>query len=327
MTASKIWLRTLVAGVLLAAATSGQASETVTLVHPTDPVFQASVWPILAGKVKSDKIDMQISFTSIPAVIQAVTTQQYDYVPIPTNFLPRLTERGLPIKIMCTNMRYSLKGGGSRLWVAANGPIKTINDLKGKTIGVTSLQSSGVTSMRVVLSKKYNVNVAFDGGDFKWVEMPLAVLPTALSSGRIEAAVLLDQYDYKAMKGADFRLLFKEGLNEALGAQVPGTVMLSYAPKLTGRPDAFVEANRMLKASAQYVHSHQDEVFGAVAKKNNIDPAYLEWYYENYADIPYDLTKGDLAGIVAFWGALKQLDMIKSVPSVRDMIWDRVTIE
>ncbi|MES2999330.1 MAG: NAD(P)-binding protein, partial [Pseudomonadota bacterium] len=42
----------------------------------------------------------------------------------------------------------------------------------------------------------------------------------------------------------------------------------------------------MLEQSAAYVKSHQDEVFGAVAAKANIDPAYLKWYYENYAEIP-----------------------------------------
>jgi ABC-type nitrate/sulfonate/bicarbonate transport system substrate-binding protein len=327
MATNRFWLGLQMAAWMLAAAMPVQAAETVTLVHPTDPAFEASVWPILTGKVKSDKVDLQISFTSIPAVIQAATTQQYDLVPTVTNILPRLVERGVPIRILSTNMRYAMKGAGSRTWVLSNGPLKSVADLRGKTIGVSNLSSSGVTGARVILSEVYRANVALDGGDFKWVEMPLAVLRTALTTGRVDAAVLSNQYDYEASKNTDFRPLFTEGLNAALKAQVPGTVIMGYEPKLKARPDAFVEANRLLKQSAAYVKAHQDEVFGAVAGKANIDPAYLKWYYENYADIPYDLTKEDLRSIEAFWQAVKKLKMVDATPDLKTLVWERVNVE
>jgi ABC-type nitrate/sulfonate/bicarbonate transport system substrate-binding protein len=320
-------LRLLVCGLALAATGSANAKEAISLVHPTDPAFEASMWPITAGKVTSDKVDIAVSFTSIPAVIQAATTQQYDYIPTVTNILPRLMERGVPIRIMATNMRYSLKGAGSRLYVAAASPIKSVADLRHKTIGVSSLSNSGVTAVRVVLSQVHHANVALDGGDFKWVEMPLALLQTALTAGRVDAAVFSNNFDYDAERNKDFRLLMKEGLKDALGAQVPATMMLSYEPKLKARPDAFAEANRMLKDSAAYVRTHHGEVFEAVARKHNIDAAYLRWYYEYYADIPYDLTKGDLAGIEAFWGAVQKLKMIGPTPNLKDLVWDRVTVE
>jgi NitT/TauT family transport system substrate-binding protein len=319
-------------GALLAALTlngaPAAAKETVTLVHPTDPAFEASVWPIQNGKVTSDKVDLQVSFTNIQAVIQAAGTQQYDLIPMVTNILPKLVERGVPVKLIATNQRYSFKGGGSRLYVAANGSIKSMADLKGKTIGITNLSSSGVTAARVVMAQLFKANVAFDGGDYKWVEMPLAVLPTALTSGRIDAAVLSNQYDYQAFNDRqNYRLLFPEGLKDALGVAVPGTVILGYTPKLNARPEAFAEAVKMLKASADYVRAHPDEVFGAVAKKNDIDTGYLKWYYEYYADIPYALSKDDLKGIEAFWSAVEKLGMINGSPKVRDMIWDKVTVE
>lgn len=311
----------------LAATAPAQAKEKVTLVHPTDPVFEASVWPIQQGKVTSDKVDLDVSFTSIRAVIHAVGTKQYDLIPMVANILPKLASRGVPVKIIATDQRFSVKGVGTRLYVAANSKIKSIDDLKGKTIGVTSMRSSGVTSVRVTLSELYHVNVSAEGGDFKWVEMPLAVLRTALKSGRIDAAVLSNQYAYQASHSKDFRLLLNKSLNTALHAQVPGTVILGYTDKLAARPDAFVAAARLLKASGDYVLAHQDEVFGAVAKKNNIDPNYLKWYYATYATIPYDLTKGDLKGIEAFWVALKKLHMLKKTPPVESMVWDRIKVE
>lgn len=325
-----IKLKTLT-GVLLTALVLGaapaMAKDVVTMVHPTDPIFEASVWPIQHGKVTSDKVDLKVSFTSIRAVIHAVGTKQYDLIPMVTNILPKLVARGLPVKIIATNQRYTLNSAGSRLFVRADSKIKTIADLKGKTIGVTSLRSSGVTSVRVTMAELYHVNVASEGGDYKWVEMPLAVLPAALKSGRIDAAILSNQYAYQASRNKDFRLLLNKSMNDAVHAQVPGTVILGYADKLAARPADFVEAARMLKASADYVAAHQDEVFGAVAKQNDIDPAYLKWYYANYASIPYDLTKGDLKGIEAFWGALKRMHMLKKTPPVQSMVWNRIKIE
>ena len=107
----------------------------------------------------------------------------------------------------------------------------------------------------------------------------------------------------------------------------PTTMVIGYDAKLKARPEAFAEAARMLKASAAYVRKHPDEVFGAIAKAQNIDAGYLTWYYANYADIPYDFTKDDLKGIEAFWSAVQKLHMIKDMPKVRDLVWDRVTVE
>jgi ABC-type nitrate/sulfonate/bicarbonate transport system substrate-binding protein len=326
MRINRILRPSLCAGLILA--TSGaMASETVTMVHPTDPVFAASVWPIQNGKVKSDKVDLQVTFTSIQAVIQAAATQQYDLVPMVTNILPRLAERGLPIKLIATNQRYSFSGGGSHLYVAASGPIKGVADLKGKTIGVTSLNSSGVTAVRIILSQVYKTNAAFDGGDFKWVEMPMAVLPTALASGRIDGAVLSNEFVYQASKNKDDRDVVPEGLKDALGVAVPSTMVISYEPKLKARPEAFMEAARLLKASAVYVSGHRDEVFAAVGKAENVDPAYLQWYYTSYAEIPYDLVKDDLKGIEALWKAVEKLHMIQTTPNLKDLIWDRAAVE
>lgn len=316
------------AGVLLAASTPAASKEIITMVHPHDPIFEASMWPILNGKVKSDKVEFQVTFTSIQAVIQAAQTKQYDLVPMVTQVLPRLVDRGLGFKVISTNQRYQFDGGGSHLYVKADGPIKSVADLKGKTIGVSSLNSSGVTASRVVLLEKYKANVALDGGDFKWVTMPLAVLVTALQSGRIDAAVLSNQQDYEALHNQkEFRVLVPEGLKDAVGVSVPTTMVISYDDKLSARPEAFVEAARMLNESAKYVRAHPDEVFTAVAKKDNADIGYMKWYFKNYADIPYDLTTDDLKGIQAFWDAAKKLQIVKGTPPVKSVIWDRAIIK
>lgn len=315
-------------GLFLALSHPAISKEVITMVHPHDPIFEMSMWPILNGKVKSDNVEFKVTFTSIPAVIQAASTKQYDLVPMVTQAIPRLVERGLPFKVIATNQRYEFSGGGSHLYVAANGPIKSVADLKGKTIGVTSLNSSGVTATRIVLQSKYNANVALDGGDFKWVEMPLAVLPTAVQSGRVDAAILSNQQDYQAQHNqTEFRALIPEGLRDALGVAVPTTMVISFDDKLKARPEAFVEAARMLRESAEYFLKNQDEVFSASAKGDSGDVAYMKWYIANYASIPYDLTKDDFKGMQALWEASKKLQIVKDAPQVKDVIWERAVVK
>jgi len=314
-------------GALLATTHPAAPKEVVTMVHPHDPIFEMSMWPILNGKVKSDKVEFKVTFTSIPAVIQAASTKQYDLVPMVTQAIPRLVERGLPFKVLATNQRYQFSGGGSHLYVAANGPIKSVADLKGKTIGVTSLNSSGVTATRIVLQSKYNANVALDGGDFRWVEMPLAVLPTAVQSGRVDAAILSNQQDYQALHNKnEFRVLIPEGLKDALGVAVPTTMVIGFDDKLKARPEIFVEAARMLRESSEYFMKNQDEVFSASAKDSG-DVAYMKWYIANYASIPYDLTKEDFKGMGTLWDAAKKLQIVKEAPQVKDVIWERAVVK
>jgi NitT/TauT family transport system substrate-binding protein len=323
----KPWFAAL-AGALLTLSVPAAAKETLSMVQPHDPIFEASMWPIVNHKVTSDKVDVQVTYTSIQSVIQAAVTKQYDLVPMVTQALPRLVARGLDLKVISTNQRYQYKGGGSHLYVAATSPIRSVADLKGKTIGVTSLNSSGVTASRIVLSKAYKMNVALDGGDFKWVEMPLPVLPTALSSGRIDAAVLSNQQDYEALNNKkDFRVLVPEGMIEALGVAIPTTVVISYDEKLKARPEAFVEAARLLRQSAEYVRAHEDEVFGAIAKESGADVGYMKWYMDNYADIPYDLTQDDLKGMQVLWEESKKLGILKDAPKAQAIVWDRAPIK
>ena len=61
-------------------------------------------------------------------------------------------------------------------------PIKTVQDLKGKTIGVTSVEARSVISVRAVLSERYKMNAASIGGDFKWAEIPAAQFEAALKA-------------------------------------------------------------------------------------------------------------------------------------------------
>ena len=248
------------------------AKETITYAHLLDPAQEGILYAIKAGIVKSDLIDVEAKALAIPALIQSTPTKQYDVIMNAVMAIPLAKRRGLELVVLSAGITAApgRKGGG--IWVKKDSPIQSVADLKGKTLGNYALKSTGTTWMRIALARKYNVNVAYEGGDLKWVQIPAPSLPTALESGRIDAATLIHSQAYKAEQSGDFRLIANttEDLHELYGVDTVSAVLVSYPDKLAARPEAFKEFNRMMKESVDYAVANPDKVGAEIAKQGKI---------------------------------------------------------
>ena len=151
------------------------AAETITYGSLPDPGYDAVVWAIENGKVSDPNVTIKVErVSSIPALMQAAMTQQFNLMPNGVLSLPQMRESGLPIKVLSTLLRYHPEGHSADVWVMPNSPYKTIQDLKGKTIAVVSGEAQNVISVRWVISEHFGMNADLVGGDFRWVEMPQA---------------------------------------------------------------------------------------------------------------------------------------------------------
>src|SRR5262245_14042086 len=113
MTQFRFFAALALAGVLSAVSPlSAVAKEKVTYAYQMDPTFDAAMWALKNGKVKSDSIDVELNSLTIPALIQATLTKQYDVIQSDTIAVPRSATRGLNLLIMSTAIRYSPKGVG-----------------------------------------------------------------------------------------------------------------------------------------------------------------------------------------------------------------------
>lgn len=305
-----------------------QSKSKLSMGQANDPALIAPLWAAANNKVTSDRVEIDFSYVSIPAIIQAIMTQQYDLAPGVTQALPKLTARGLPVKAISAGFRYSQGGGGSRLWVMNNGAA-TPQDMKGGKIGVSSLSSGGVTNNRIMMAEVYGLDVSLEGGDFTWVEIPPGTLPTALQAGQIDAAVLSNSQDYAASERDDMRPLFDVNgeMRKYFDVQVPGIMTISFEDRLNERPEDFKAADELLLASRNYMLENREEVFNAVAEEEGSETAYLEWYYSKYADAGYDLRQSDLVAMERYWEALKKLGELKSYPDPKTLIWDQATFD
>jgi NitT/TauT family transport system substrate-binding protein len=238
--------------------------------------------------------------------------------------VPQAKSRGLELSIMATALRNHAEGGkGGAIYVKTDSPYKTMQDLKGKTLATQSMPSTGTTLMRIGLWKTYGMNVAFDGGDLRWVEVPATAMPGALLTGRIDAASLTHSEAYNAQHSKEFRIVanLDDAINKAIGEPAVVAILAGYPEKLAAKPAAYKEFARMVKASADYTRGHVDEVAGALSKDTKMDPAFFSDWLNEYTEVPMVVSADDVKAIQRLWELSKELNIIKEYPSAESMIW------
>lgn len=300
------------------------AKDTISFAYLLDPAYDAVVWPLTHGKVTSDTVDVQVKSLDIPALLQATGAKTYDVVMTAAIGVPAAKSRGLELSIMATALRNQAHGGkGGAIYVKTDSPFKTMQDLKGKTLATQSMPSTGTTLMRIGLWKTYGLNVSFDGGDMRWVEVPATAMPGALLTGRIDAASLTHSEAYNASKSKEFRIVasLDDAINKAIGEPAVVAILAGYPEKLAAKPAAYKEFARMVKASADYTRGHVDEVAAALSKETKMEPAFFSDWLNEYTQVPMVVSADDVKAIQRLWELSKELGIIKEYPSAELMIW------
>jgi NitT/TauT family transport system substrate-binding protein len=300
------------------------AKEKLTVAVNIDPSHFAMTYAVRNGLVKSDTVEVDLHFLDINALTQALSTKRFDILQLSALAVPRAIAQGLPLKIVGNTARVP-GGPGRDIWVKKDSPLKKPEDLKGKTLGTYSLATGAVTLVRIALWKRYDLNVAVDGGDFTMKQLQISAMPAALATGQVDASMLSNIQAYRAGKSGDFRsLMSSDKISiELFGANPVSAVFISYPDRIQAKPDAYRAALRVLLDSRNYARSHPDEVFNAVGAEQHVDPEYLRVWEDQYQGFPVAIAKGDASALDQLWQLSKELGILKdTVPAAKDVIWD-----
>lgn len=315
---------------VLAASTAMAEQKTITFSHLANPSHEAALWAVKQGKVTSDKIKIEVTPLDIAALQQAIAARTFDVVEGAAMAIPRANARGLPLKIIGTAQRAHSSGEGSSIWVKADSPLKTIEDLKGKRLGGYTLSSAGMTLNRIALSQVYGLNIDAKGGDVQFVELPESALAASLAAGNVDAATLIHSQNYEARKSGDFRVLAElgKGMAEKFGMRTITSVLVGYGDKLEQDPESYQEFLRLFRASVDYAMANQDEVFTAVAKQESIDREFFDLWFNSFTEIPVFISQGDLDAIDMLWTESTKLGVL-DVPFTKalEATWDKAIFE
>lgn len=317
----------------LALSSAGAAfaeQKTITFSHLANPSHEAAFYAIKKGIVTSDKIRIEVTPLDIAAQQQAVAARTFDVVEAAAMAIPRANARGLPLQIIGIVQRSHEEGLGSSIWVKPDSPLKTAEDLKGKRLGAYTLSSAGMTLNRIALSRAHGLNVDARDGDLQFVELPESALAAALASGNVDASVLIHAQAYQAIKTGEFRAIAHLGkdMTDAFGLRMVTSVLVGYADKLKEDPESYREFIRLFRESVDYALAHQDEVFTAVGKEQNIDPEFFTLWFNSFTSIPVYISQNDLDAIDTLWAESTALGVL-DVPhtTALEATWDGAIFE
>lgn len=320
------------AAALLSSVLPNHAAETLKMGAISDPGYHAALWAILNKKVSDPSLEFTIDLMPIPAMIQASMTGQYDILPNGVLAVPQQKEAGIDTVILGSMIRH-IPGPDNHttdLWVKNDSPIKSVQDLKGKRVAVTSLEAQDVIFRRAVLAEKYKMNAAALGGDFSWVEIPAPQFEAALESGQVDAVAFSNVLAYRIANSGKYRSVFQgaNDLKEMYGGPAVSVLLTAPKDKVEAKPEVYKAATQLLKKSAEYVLAHQDEVFADVAPQYKMTKEDLQGWFTTYAGMPFAMGPTDKQVYEAAWKSGANLGLLSKAPSGADeFIWEFVVKE
>jgi ABC-type nitrate/sulfonate/bicarbonate transport system substrate-binding protein len=303
-----------------APARDGSARTTITLAFLDDPSRRAALYAIDNALVTSDSIDLVTTYVSQSALAEALGGRQYDVLETAAQAVPDSIEGGTDLVVLSGGR---LDKDGTLLFVRADGPIDSVADLRGEKLGVSSLDGPPALKTRYLLQERDGLDVQREGGDLTYVEAPAQSLSGILRNGDATAAAMQDLSAYLASNDGDFRVLANVGEEVSALPNPPllDTVLVTYGDVAQQKSDALVEVNRLLAESLAYFQANRDRILDDVAAQQDVDPAYLDWWWD-HAELPLgDLSPEVRQQLLDGWEAAKAVGDIDTYPDLNGLLF------
>jgi NitT/TauT family transport system substrate-binding protein len=210
------------------------------------------------GFFKNEGLNAIVVVMQNQVVVNGVVTRNVDYGGTFSNFVGAALS-GLPVRIVMSTMN----GSDHYLVTAAN--VKRVEDLKGKTFGISSFGGTP-HSEAIMILRKYGMNPEKDvtflqiGGS--------ASRYTALESGSIQAAMLVPPFNNFAQKhGFNQLLSFNEVMHIPLGG------LSVHTQKMKEKPDEIVRMIKAVLKATDYIRNRKSEILSFIEAKWGIKEA------------------------------------------------------
>jgi ABC-type nitrate/sulfonate/bicarbonate transport system substrate-binding protein len=165
-------------------------------------------------------------------------------------------------------------------------PFKTITDIKGLRIGVSSLGSDHLVRLRYYLSTQ---SIPFNDLQLKLVPVAGDLMPQALLGGQIDGFLHSQPAIGTAITKANAKLVMQKGDFGEVG-KVPGTTVAVRREWAAAHRDTVQRlVNAVYQASAGYASVPRAEMVKMFGKYLPAEPAVLDAAYDNVDPRLYDL--------------------------------------
>jgi ABC-type nitrate/sulfonate/bicarbonate transport system substrate-binding protein len=259
--------------VAMAASAGAQERVKVKVAALTLPVFN----PIIVSLMKEKGIDtrhgleMDVkTYPSIATFYAALATGEVDTTVVggPTVF-QKMRNEGVPLKIVATIVPQS-----DLVIITANPEIKSLADLKGKTLAADMGSQQYQTVAIYGRSKGLTV-----GTDVTVVQASFALARTQLAAGRVDAAMVIEPIATMMLKeNPSFRMIFNGGTawKELTGEEGWELVVPLREDFIKRSPAAVKQWIAALQEVQAYIKQNVDEADGIVARTVKLPPGIFK---------------------------------------------------
>ncbi len=172
-------------------------------------------------------------------------------------------QNGLPVKATV-----GIHTGCVRVVVRNDGSVNTVQDLKGKKIGVAGLADTGAIVAQRAL-KHAGIGVTPDNMEVEFVTIDRNSLPQALESGQVDAIAMTDPVGAIAEKQYGFKSVVDTAKSDGFKDEYCCDLVLSNK-YLEEHPELAKKFNEAVIKAAVYVHEHPEETAKLLAEKKYI---------------------------------------------------------
>jgi NitT/TauT family transport system substrate-binding protein len=203
-------------------------------------------------------------FTDFPTVVSALEAQQVQATFMIVPLAMKLREQGVPVKICYLGHR-----DGSEIVVGKYSKIRSLKDLKGKTIAVPSLFSN---QNFVIHRLMQDHGMAPD--EINFVVLPPPDMPTSLASGAIDAYFVGEPFCAKAELDGIGRVLYYA---RDIWPNFISCALVVHENLIQSNPDIVKDLVRGIAQSGAWAEEHREEAAKLVSPYFRQDEKVLKY--------------------------------------------------
>jgi NitT/TauT family transport system substrate-binding protein len=210
------------------------------------------------GFFKAEGLNVLLIIMQNQVVVNGVLSRHVDYGGTFSNFIGAAMS-GAPVKIVMSVM------DGADHFLVTSPNIKRVEDLKGKTFGISSFGGTP-HSEAIEILRKYGMNPEKDvtflqigGSSARYM---------ALESGSINAAMIVPPFNQLAIKRGFNQLV---GFNDIMSMPVGGLAV--HTQKMKEKPVEIVKMIRALLKSLEYIRTRKADILTIIDKQWGIKEA------------------------------------------------------
>jgi NitT/TauT family transport system substrate-binding protein len=210
------------------------------------------------GFFKAEGLNALVVIMQNQVVVNGVLSRHVDYGGTFSNFVGAAMS-GAPVKIVMSVM------DGADHFLVTSPNIKRVEDLRGKTFGISSFGGTP-HSEAIAILKKYGLNPEKDVTFLQVGGSSARYL--SLESGSIQAAMIVPPFNHLAKKRGFNELL---GFNDIMSMPVGGLAV--HTQKMKEKPDEIVKMIRALIKSLKYIRTRKPDILAIIDKQWGIKEA------------------------------------------------------